>query len=151
MFAIELIQSLIDNFTTINDELFSCYLLDESHEVDLKILVNSKNVIIFRNSLITPSDIEIIHNKITTAVQNCNNITILTIFLNSQIVESLIKEFPKLKFFTIYHSSLFDSKIKAKLEENRQIEDYSYSKEFMDSENMCRLFRKLMLSFLDDY
>ncbi len=105
----------------------------------------------FRNSLITQSDLNIIYEKLTQAYKSCKNITMLSIFLCPAIVDKLLKDFPNLKFFTIYNSNLFDSMIKEKLEAFNDKSEYSYSKEFKGSESLCHLFRKQMFSYLDDY
>lgn len=134
-----------------DNELESCYILDEIHEVNVKILANSTNVLFFRNSLITQSDLEVVLEKLTLAYKSCKNITMLSIFLCPAIVDKLLCDFPGLKFFTIYNSNLFDSMIKQKLEAFNDKSEYSYSKEFKGSESLCHLFRKQMLSYLDDY
>lgn len=134
-----------------DNELESCYILDEIHDVNVKILANSTNVLFFRNSLITQSDLEVVLEKLTLAYKSCKNITILSIFLCPAIVDKLLSSFPGLKFFTIYNSNLFDSMIKQKLEAFNDKSEYSYSKEFKGSESLCHLFRKQMLSYLDDY
>lgn len=101
-------------------------------------------------SLITESDIEVIKEKLKHAFKYHPNISMMTIFLNPFIVELLLKEFPKLKFITVFISTLFDSKIKNKLEEYRKNEDYSYNKEYLGGESMCQLFRKQMFLYNDD-
>eukprot|EP00340_Litonotus_pictus_P004364 CAMPEP_0170518836 /NCGR_PEP_ID=MMETSP0209-20121228/4434_1 /TAXON_ID=665100 ORGANISM="Litonotus pictus, Strain P1" /NCGR_SAMPLE_ID=MMETSP0209 /ASSEMBLY_ACC=CAM_ASM_000301 /LENGTH=377 /DNA_ID=CAMNT_0010804539 /DNA_START=128 /DNA_END=1261 /DNA_ORIENTATION=- len=148
LFANELVQSLIDLYTS-EEELESCYIVDEIHEINEKILSNSKNTLIFRNSLISDVDLSVIKSKVHFASKHCKNITIMAIFLSPEIVKTLLIEYPGVNFYTIFHSNLFDSKIKLKIQDQKG-GDYSYSKEFLGSESMCQIFRKLMFSYFDD-
>ena len=148
MFSQSLIQNLIDLYTG-DLELVSCYILDELQDVNHTILANSRNIIYFRSCLVSESDIEIINEKLKYSSKK--NMTILSIYLNPDIVKSLLISYPNLTFFSVFHSHLLNNENRDRLinNDNKDVE-YSYSKDYMGTESMCQQFRKLIFNFFDD-
>jgi hypothetical protein len=146
MFSNTLIQSLIDLFTDKVD-LDNSYIMDNCHELNLSILNNSKNIIYFRNCIVSEEDVEL--NKAYFEHSKNKKLYILTVFLNPLIVTTLNEKYPNLTFFTIYNSSLLNSNNRNKILKDEDIE-YSYNSGFMGSDYMSKLFRKLIFNFFDD-
>ena len=147
MFATELIQSLITHYNNENG-MDNCYILDETQDINKDILKNSQNIVIFRHSLITELDLEKIKNHLSHSYDKDKKISFLSTFLNPKVVRDTLKMYPNIVFFTIFNSSLFDLKIKEKFDETN--EEYFFGKDFMDAISMCKLFRQMMFSYIDD-
>lgn len=146
MFAQTFLQSLIDLFTE-NIELNNCYIVDTSHEINEKILKNSKNVIFFKNCLVSEEDLK--ESKDLLLKLTSHRTFVLTIFLNPSVVKSLLKSNQNLVFFTIYHSELLDESNRSIILSNES-DEYSYKSGFMASDYLDKLFRKMIFNFFDD-
>lgn len=147
MFSTTLIQSLVDLFTD-NIDLVNCYILDNSHETNLDILKISKNILYFKSALITEEDIE--NNKHYFDFSNNKKMYLLSVFLNTDISSKLLKLYPNLTIFTLYHSEFLNQTNKIKILSEETSVEYSYNSGFMGSDYMCKLFRKLIFNFFDD-
>jgi hypothetical protein len=147
MFALNLLQSLVDLFTS-NIELINSYIMDDYHEISESVLDNSKNIIYFKAFLISEEDFEQInHNLKYSAIKK---MYMLSLFLNPEIVKKINTIYPNLVFYTIFHSNLINERNRDKLLADEKEVDYSYNRGFMGSEYLCKLFRKLIFNFFDD-
>lgn len=146
MFSNTLIQSLVDLFTD-SVELVNSYIMDDFHEINQSILDNSKSIIYFKNSLITPADYESTVSKFKFG--NNRKMFVLSLFLNPEIVSEILSKHPQIQFFTIYHSNFFNAQVKSVVSDDNDVE-FSYNRGFMGAEFLCKLFRKLIFNFFDD-
>jgi len=146
LFANTYIQLLIDLFTD-TIELSNCYIVDTSHEINQNILKNSKNVIFFKNCLISEEDIQ--ESKEILLKLTSHKTFVLSIFLNPSVVKSLLQINPNLVFFTIYHSELLNNSNRSIILCNES-DEYSYNSGFMSNDYLNKLFRKLIFNFFDD-
>lgn len=148
MFSQSLVQALIDLFTN-TTELVNCYMMDDCHEINQSVLDNSKNILYFRSTIISKSDIEVMKKNLQFS--KSKKMYILSLFLNPDIVKDIIEEYSNVVFFSIYHSTfLNDSNREDILVDDKEL-DYTYNSGFLGSEYLCKLFRKLIFNFFDDF
>ena len=151
MYITEILSRLIEHYSQSNDdEIYNCYIVDEAHEFKEELVKTSENIIFFKNSLITTEDLATIKEKLDKAYKVCKNIAFLCLFLNPTIVEEIIKNYPEINFYPIYHSNLLNVNIKKILDEQFS-DNHSFNSDLLDSESMCRVFRKKMLNYIDEY
>lgn len=148
MFSYTLAQNLVELFTS-STNIYNTYILDDYNFINNDILENSKNIIYFKTSIICKSEVDQYIDKFS--LSNKKKMHVLSIYLNPNIVKYMLDKYPNLIFYTIYNSNIFneDSKSKILYEEQEEV-GYSYNYNFMGSEYISKLFRKLIFNYFDD-
>lgn len=151
IFAQEFLQVLIDLYVSDN-ELYSCYILDELSKININLIETSKNTLFFKNTLVNESDLAILKPLISKIKSMKKRIIILSVYLHPKIVKLIQDEGCDFEIFSVFHSNLMDESFMKKiLNREGHSEEYSFNKNFLAEENMCHLFKRMMFSVFEEY
>lgn len=150
IFAQEFLQILIDLYVSEN-ELYSCYILDELSKININLIETSKNTLFFKNTLVNESDLTVLKPLISKIKSMNKKLIILSIYLHPKIVKIIKDEGCEFEIFSVFHSSLMDETfIKKILNREGHSEEYSFNKNYLAEENMCHLFKRMMFSVFEE-